>query len=184
MGWKRTATELLHRGPFLSVYRDQVIRPDGSAGAYEHVVTKDSVRVVAFDGDGMVLLAEDDFYLQGRRVLHCPGGGVETGQDARSAGIRELEEETGRRANGMQSLGILDPLPGITGARVHMFLTTDLNPGRMNRDGNEIGMTIQRRTLSQAVSAVRKGEITEAGSVAALLLAGALLGLDFNGTEG
>lgn len=176
MGWKRTATALLHKGPFLSVYRDQVTRPDGSAGAYEHVVTKDSVRVVAFDGDSMVLLAEDDFYLQERRVLHLPGGGIEAGQLPQDAARRELEEETGRTAGGLHQLGIIDPLPGITGARVHLFLTTDLGPGHPARDGNEINMTVHRQTLDEAVTAVRSGHITEAGSVAALLLAAALLG--------
>jgi hypothetical protein len=41
----------------------------------------------------------------------------------------------------------------------------------VSRDGMEARMTVQRRSLAEAVAAVRAGEITEAGSVAALLLA-------------
>lgn len=172
MGWKRTARELLHQGPFLALYRDSVIPPGGGAGTYEHVVVEDSVRVVALDGEGRVVLVEDDFYLQGGRALHLPGGGCE-GQEPREAAGRELEEETGLRAGDICPLGAIDPLPGITNARTHLFLATDLKPGCSRRDPTETGMTVQLRSLEDAVHAVRAGQITEAGSVAALLLAAA-----------
>ncbi len=76
MSWKHVRTEMLHKGPFLSLYRDGVIRPDGHAGIYEHVAVDDGVRVVAVDQDDRIALVEDDFYLQRRRVLHLPGGGT------------------------------------------------------------------------------------------------------------
>jgi ADP-ribose pyrophosphatase YjhB (NUDIX family) len=85
---------------------------------------------------------EDDFYLQWCRVLHVPGGGC-GGQRPCDAALRELEEETGLVAGTVHALGVIDPLPAVTAARTHLFLATDL----------------------------RTGMITEAGSVAALLLA-------------
>lgn len=169
MGWETKGSTLLHKGPFMSLHRDFVVRPDGSTGAYEHVVTRDSVRVAAFDDDGMLILVSDDFYLQGRRVLHLPGGGVE-GDSASEAASREVEEETGQVPGSLRQLGVLDPLPGITGARVHLFLAMDLRNGRMHRDANEIGMKIYRKSLKEAVQDVRSGLITEAGSVAAILM--------------
>lgn len=169
MGWVRTTRELLHQGPFLALYRDSVLRPDGITGTYEHIVVEDSVRVVALDDDEVVLV-EDDFYLQERRVLHLPGGGV-GGQDPQAAAFRELEEETGLVAGETRLLGVIDPLPATTGARTHLFLATNLRPGRTHRDETEIGMTVQQWKLADAVEAVRSGRITEAGSVAALLLA-------------
>ncbi|MFD3523935.1 NUDIX domain-containing protein [Streptomyces sp. NPDC058653] len=150
--------------------RDTVRRPDGTAGVYEHVTVFDGVRVVALDTDGQVLLVEDDFYLQRRRMVHLPGGGTD-GQDPHRAALRELEEETGLTAARLDTLGVIDPLPGVTSARTHLMLATDLRPGTMRRDGAEIGMTVQWRPLPEAVAAVRTGEITEAGSVTALLLA-------------
>lgn len=169
MGWERTARELLHQGPFLALYRDSVLRPDGIAGTYEHVVVEDGVRVVAVDDDSQVVLVEDDFYLQERRILHLPGGGV-GGQDPHAAAIRELEEETGLVAGETRPLGVIDPLSATTGARTHLFLATDLRPGHTQRDATEIGMTVQRWKLDDAIEAVRSGRITEAGTVAALLL--------------
>lgn len=170
MGWVRAATEVLHEGPFVALHRDAVMHPHGDVGNYEHVVVDDGVRVVAFDDDGHVLLVEDDFYLQQRRLVHLPGGGC-GGQDPLAAARRELEEETGLVADEVSPLAVIDPLPATTAARTHLFLARGLRQGTLSRDDSEVGMTVQRRKLSEAVEAVRTGEITEAGSVAALLLA-------------
>lgn len=67
------ATEVPYTGARLSVHRDAVRLPDGRTGSYEHITVHDTVRVAAFDGDGRVMLVEDDFYLQQCRVLHLPG---------------------------------------------------------------------------------------------------------------
>ncbi|MFD4479488.1 NUDIX domain-containing protein [Streptomyces sp. NPDC058471] len=170
MGWTRTATEVVHCGPFISLNRDSVIRPDGSSGTYEHITVDNTVRVVALDSHGQVALVEDDFYLQRRRVLHLPGGGS-GGQAPKEAALRELEEETGLVADDVRPLGVIDPLPAATAATTHLFLATDLRSGTARRDDTEIGMTVHWWKLSEAVDAVRTGHITEAGSVAALLLA-------------
>ncbi|WP_180930985.1 NUDIX domain-containing protein [Streptomyces sp. AJS327] len=165
----------MHRGPFITLNRDSVIRPDGSRGTYDHITVNDGVRVVALDDHGRVVLVEDEFYLQGRRVLHVPGGGI-GGQEPHEAAGRELEEETGFVAGNLRPLGVIDPLPAATMARTHLFLATDLRPGTIHRDDTEIGMTVHWWKLTEAVDAVRAGRITEAGSVAALLLAATAAG--------
>ncbi|MDX3452101.1 NUDIX hydrolase [Streptomyces sp. ME02-8801-2C] len=160
---------MVHEGPFISLHRDEVLRPDGAAGVYEHVVVKDSVRVVALDDEGRVVLVEDDFYLQQRRVLHLPGGGC-AGQDPLDAARRELEEETGQVAGDLRLLASVDPLPATTRAKTHLVVATHLRPGTVQREGTETGMTVEWWTLDDAVAAARTGRITEAASVIALLL--------------
>jgi len=117
-----------------------------------------------------VVLVEDDFYLQRRRVLHVPGGGC-GGQRPQDAAIRELEEETGLVAGHVRPLGVIDPLPAVTAARTHLFLATDLRISVLCRDDTEVGMSVQQRTLAEAVEAARTGLIADAGSVVAFLLA-------------
>ncbi|MDN3029317.1 NUDIX domain-containing protein [Streptomyces sp. S.PB5] len=121
MGWTRKATEVVHRGPFIVLNRDAVIRPDGSSGTYEHITVDNAVRIVALDGHGEVALVEDGFYLQRRRVLHLPGGGS-GGQEPQEAALRELEEETGLVAGRARPLGVIDPLPAVTAATTHRSL--------------------------------------------------------------
>ncbi|MCC3766097.1 NUDIX domain-containing protein [Streptomyces sp. UNOC14_S4] len=170
MGWTRMGTQVLHRGAFVTLHRDDVLRPDGSPGVYDHIAVADGVRIVALDDNSDVVLVEDDFYLPQRRMIHLPGGGTD-GQDPRTAALRELEEETGLIADNLRPLGIVDPLPSTTRARTHLFLATGLRPGRQAREDTEIGMTVLRWPLHEAVDAVRAGRITDAPSATALLLA-------------
>lgn len=58
------------------------------------------VRVMVFDSQGRVLLIEHS-YIPG---WHMPGGGLERGESAEEAAIRELEEEAGIRATGRLTL--------------------------------------------------------------------------------
>ncbi|MFI9829670.1 NUDIX domain-containing protein [Streptomyces sp. NPDC051913] len=170
-GWVQLSREVVHEGPFLTLYRDKVVQPgEGGTGFYEHVSVDDAVRVVALDDHGQVAIVEDDFYLQHRRVPHLPGGGT-AGEEPHQAARRELEEETGVFAGALHQLGVIDPLPATTSARTYLFLATDLRPGQLRRDATEIGMTVAWIPLADAVDAVQSGRITEAGSVTALLLA-------------
>lgn len=169
--WSRTARRQLTDGRFLRAYQDELLISEGVTGTWEWIDVADAVRVVALDQDGRVALVEDQFYLQQRRMLLVPGGGVERTEDPAEAALRELEEETGWRADTLEPLGVIDQLPTATPARAHLFLARGLQPGVLAREPAEEGMVLSWVPLADAVTAVREGAITEAGSVTALLLA-------------
>ncbi|MEY9849347.1 hypothetical protein [Streptacidiphilus sp. MAP5-3] len=58
-----------------------------------------------------------------------------------------------------------------TAATTHFYLARDLAAGRTTRDAAEAWMRVRTVPLREAVSLVRSGVISDAGSVAALLLA-------------
>ncbi|WP_328485934.1 NUDIX hydrolase [Streptomyces zaomyceticus] len=64
---------------------------------------------------------------------------------------------------------MIDPLPGVTTARVHLFVATGLRTGAPAREATEAGMKVITMPLREAVEAALAGRITEAASVAALL---------------
>ncbi|MFE2104528.1 NUDIX domain-containing protein [Kitasatospora sp. NPDC059463] len=171
-GWATLGSQVIHQGPFLTVRRDDVRRPDGQEGFYEYIEMADTVRVVALNAAGEVALLEDHFYLQPTHpVLHLPGGAVEKGEGVLIAAGRELEQETGWRAGQLEVLGCIDPLPGAARTTTHLLLATDLAQGRVDREPTEAGMTMRWTPAAEAVRLALAGGIREAGSLAAILLA-------------
>ncbi|MGC9541848.1 NUDIX domain-containing protein [Streptomyces sp. UG1] len=84
----------------------------------------------AVDGQGPLMRALTGLLPRTRR-----GCG---GQRPRDAVIRELEEETGPVAGNVHLLAVIDPLPAVAAARMHLFLATDLRTGTQRRDDTEI----------------------------------------------
>lgn len=103
------ATETLWRGKYLAVRRQ---------GTWEYVGRAHGIRaaVILAVEDGHVLLVEQHRVPVGGRCLELPAGlvGDETaGEDVSVAAIRELEEETGYRAERVIALGEFHSSPGM-----------------------------------------------------------------------
>lgn len=60
--------------------------------------------------------------------------------------------------------------PGFTDERIHLFLATDMVSGEANLESDEI-LDLHRMPLSLAISLIRSGEIKDAKTIVALLLA-------------
>lgn len=60
--------------------------------AYNRIIKQSRVRVVSFNAKGEILLVQN---WTGHKGWSLPGGGVNRGESAKSAAIRELHEETG-----------------------------------------------------------------------------------------
>ena len=102
--------EIVWRGRFIEAKRQ---------GKWEYVSrTRDvSAAVILAVDDGHVLLVEQHRVPIGRRCLELPAGLVgdeEAGETAETAAIRELEEETGYRAERMVALGRFHASPGMS----------------------------------------------------------------------
>ena len=102
--------EIVWEGRFIAAKR---------RGKWEYVSRTRGVSaavILAID-DGCVLLVEQYRVPIGGRCLELPAGLIgdeEEGEEARAAAIRELEEETGYRAEGMSELGRFHASPGMS----------------------------------------------------------------------
>lgn len=162
---------LLFRGKVFSVFaRDIEIRPK-KAVTWEVIKKKGShsVGVVAVDNDSNVYLVEEYFGGTNERGLNLPLGGVSKGEDPLETAQRELQEEIGFQGT-LNELGCLSVSPGYTTQKTFLYLATKLEKSELAGD-EEHYFKVVKLPLEKAVSMCVSGLITEARTVAGLLLA-------------
>jgi len=133
----------------------------------------DSVAMVAVDGIGDVYLVEEYFGATNERSLCLPKGKVDPGETPEVAAIRELREEIGYSGNA-QLLSKMSVSPGYLTQYTTIFLVTGLREDAIV--GDEVQhLQTAKMPLDTAVDRCLRGEISEARTVAGLLLAAAHL---------
>jgi 8-oxo-dGTP pyrophosphatase MutT (NUDIX family) len=123
MRWVIHGEEEAWSNPWLSVRRLDVEQPDGRRFDYHAVRLKDIAAAVV-TRDGCVLLMWRHRFLTDTWAWEIPMGIIEPGETPEAAAARELEEETGWRADGLTELIRSEPAAGITDSRHFVFRTT------------------------------------------------------------
>lgn len=169
------SSEQLLDGKLLKVYRDDVRLSDGSTSVREWIRHPGASAVVPLFEDGSTLLVRQFRYPPRRTFLEVPAGKLDhEGEAPEVVAARELEEETGWKAERFEHLGSLYPGIGYSSEVIHVFLAEGLTEGRRELEEGEV-LEVETRGFEEAVAMARRGEIQDMKSCAALLLADAFL---------
>lgn len=166
--WTILTRQEMYRDPWVSLVKDDVIRPDGKPGTYCVVKLKPGVTVLALDEQDRVHLTREFHYAVGRVTIEGVSGGVDEGEDATEAAHRELAEELGIKASKMTRLGSVDPFTGSIESPTQLFLAEGLSFMEARPEGTEVIERVSM-SLSEAIDAVMRSEITHAPSCEAIL---------------
>ena len=92
-------------------------------------------------------------------------------EDHALAAPRELEEETGYRADTWRLVGSFWTAPGFATELMHLYLATDLRPASGDRLGpdEDERLELERLPWREAVAAATDGRIVDAKSIVGLL---------------
>jgi ADP-ribose pyrophosphatase len=118
--------------------------------------------------DPFVLLLRQYRYAAEGMIWEIPAGVMEPGESPADCARRELEEETGARANNVERLTTIYTTPGFTDERIHLFLATGLEVGETNHEEDEL-IYVESRPLSKVLEMIRDGDIVDGKSIVALL---------------
>lgn len=156
---------------WMSVREDAVRRADGTDGIYGVVDKPTYALVIPRDGERLHLV-EQFRYPVGRRRWEFPAGTAPDRAELDPADLaaRELREETGLRAGRMELIGRVDVAPGMSSQRGTVWLATELTAGPAQREHTEQDMRAAWFDAAEVEAMVRRGEITDAQSLAAYLL--------------
>ena len=161
----------MYRGLLVTVEHWRAVVPDGRVALREIVSHAGASAIVPVDENGFVTLVWQYRIAMGRHLLEIPAGKRDDPEeDFLSCAKRELKEETGLTANDWIPLTAIDTSPGFLTERIGLFLAMGLSEGDANPDEDEY-LQIKKMPLSEAVSWVMKGRITDAKTIAGLLMA-------------
>ena len=106
----------------------------------------------------------------GLDLLELPAGTLDEGEEPLECAKREIREETGMAAGKMELLGGFYLAPGYSTEYMHVYLATGLSHDPLEADADEF-LTVERIPMAEALQMFERGEIQDAKSLAAVLLA-------------
>jgi 8-oxo-dGTP pyrophosphatase MutT (NUDIX family) len=164
----RRTRRVAYENPWITVWHDDVDRPDGSPGIYGVVHFANlAAGVVAIDDEDRVVLVGQHRYTLDTNAWEIPEGGVPLGESPLVGAQRELREETGLTAATWRELGWVDLSNSVTDERAVLFLATDLEHGPADPEPTEV-LDVRWVPFDDAVSMSQDGRITDAMSVIAI----------------
>ncbi len=165
---KTIEKQVVFEGKIITVRTDKAQLEDGTVAGRELVIHSGGVCVVPLTDDNEVIMVRQFRYAFGEPLLEIPAGKLETGEDHRSAALRELSEETGARCKQFDYLGVCYPSVAYLTEKIHMYLARGLDLGETNPDEGEF-LDVIKIPLDKAVQMVMDGEIPDAKTQIALL---------------
>ncbi|NWF62836.1 MAG: NUDIX hydrolase [Chloroflexi bacterium] len=167
-------TETLLQGRALKIRRDTLKTPDGRETKFEIVEHGGSVVIVPVDGDGNLLFVRQYRHAAGMDMLELPAGTRDGDEPFEECAAREIREETGMEAGTLKHVGSFYLAPGYSTEYMGVFLATDLKHNPLEADDDEF-LSVEKIPAKEALAMAERGEMPDAKSLAALLMARAYL---------
>ncbi len=168
LGERTVKRNVIYAGKIVTLRCDDALLPDGKPCKREIVEHPGGAAVLCVSG-GRVALVRQFRYAYGTELLEIPAGKLEAGEDPAVAAARELEEETGLTAEGLDLLTILYPSPGYTNEKIYIFEAKGIGVGTRHPDKDEF-LNVEYVSFEEAIGMIARGEIRDAKTVTALLL--------------
>jgi ADP-ribose pyrophosphatase len=172
--WRTLGRNYLYRNPWCAFRVDEVMLPSGTTIEYGVLEGDRFASVVPVTDDGKVVLVRQWRQPLESFTLELPSGGVDEDEDPREAAERELYEETGFRAVGLESLVSVHTSTGRTNEVCHLFRCRAVrDPGGPRPEPTEF-IRVVELPLEEALEKISEGGITDAATVLGLLWSGRL----------
>ncbi len=173
---KIIGTKKIYDGKVITVRVDDVELPNGRTSKREIVEHHGGVGIIAVTPEREVFMVSQYRLAAKSMMLEIPAGKLEASDtDTMSAGLRELEEETGYTAKKIEPLGVYYATPGYCEEKLTIYLATELEFVGQHLDEGEF-LNVKRYPLDKLYDMVMNNEIHDCKTAIAILKAKAILG--------
>lgn len=175
--WRVLKRSVAFSCPWYQIAREKIRLPTERVIDYYYVSIPPSVMVVPVTADGRIVLLRQYRYPTRSFSYELPGGNTR-GKPPLAAGKEELFEETGYRARQWRRLGRFHPYSGMSDEVCHVFLATELTPGRQRLEDREFIQVITV-PIREVFRRMERNRIQDGMTLASLLLVRSHLGRSY-----
>lgn len=169
--WETIKENLVFQNPYLTVWVNDVIRPDGEPGSHFRLSRGRTNQIVAVDERGGIIIVGQWRYATGRYSWELPGGHIDDDEGVLRAAEREFGEEVEGGGSNWEELGTIDLLNGAFTDKVDILFTSYTSSSEEASGKEEEGIDNQRIVSPQEfVAMVHRGEISNPPSIAGFFL--------------
>jgi 8-oxo-dGTP pyrophosphatase MutT (NUDIX family) len=163
--WRRRTRGEAYTNAWITVWHDEVDRPDGSPGVYGVVHYANlAVGVVVTDDEERVLLVGQHRYPLDLYSWEIPEGGASPDETPVDGARRELREETGVEADGWQELCRFHLSNSISDEAGVLFAAHARSHGTATPDATE-DLAVRWVPFRETLDMIGRGEITDAMTI-------------------
>jgi len=170
MAFELVKSEIVYPGRAFTIRRDTMRLPDGREARLDIVEHIGSVVILPLDENGNILFVRQYRHAAGQELLELPAGTLDEDEEPVACAHREIREETGMAAGRLESLGGFYLAPGYSTEYMHVYLATALQYAPLEADADEF-LSVERVPVTEVLAMCERGEIPDAKSLAAFLLA-------------
>ncbi|MDW3645993.1 MAG: NUDIX hydrolase [Bacteroidia bacterium] len=165
--WKTLSSKIIYDNPWIKVQEDQVLNPSGKPGIYGTIHFKNqAVGVVPYE-DGYIWMVGQYRYPLDIYSWEIPEGGGLWDENPLDTAKRELQEETGLRADRYEKLLEMHISNSVTDEWGIVYLAQGLKEGEANPEEDE-DIRVEKMSLDYVYGEVEAGKITDSLTVAAI----------------
>ncbi len=164
---KKIDGEVIYDGKVLKLIKDKVLCPGDVVSYREIILHHGGAAILAINEDKKIFLVKQFRYAYNELLYEIPAGKLEKDEDPYDAAMRELEEETGNRADNLEYLGVIYPSCGYTSEKIHLYLATKFVKTHTNFDKDE-NIETYLFSLDEVKKMILNGEIKDAKTICAI----------------
>lgn len=161
---KTVSSEEIFNGVIVKLRVDKVAMPGGNLATREIIEHPGGVGIVAVTDNDEIIMVKQFRKPVEKAIYEIPAGKLDKGEEHRKCGIRELQEETGYKAENFEYLGYMYPSPGFCAEVTHLYLATDLKMGDMHLDPDEY-LDVEIMPIEKVKDMIMNNEINDAKTV-------------------
>jgi ADP-ribose pyrophosphatase len=174
MPFELLTSEILMQGRAFKIRRDTLKTPDGRETKFEIIEHGGSVVLIPVDENNEIHFVRQYRHAAGMDLLELPAGTRDGEEPFEECAAREIREETGMEAGRLEKVGEFYLAPGYSSEFMVVYLATDLKHNPLDADDDEF-LTVEKIPVMKALALAERGEMPDAKSLAALLMARPLL---------